>query len=385
MNSVRVFIYVQHLLGIGHLMRTNEIVREMRSLGIHVTYAIGGFVHPFAEFRDAEIIQLPPVRTADPSFKNLVDKNGKSVGRDWRRDRKRILLEAFEAADPDVLVIETFPFGRWPFRFELLPLLEIARRRAHIVCSVRDVLVAKRERRRLDAIIQLIREYFELVLVHGDPELVSFERTFPRIRELGGKIQYTGYIASFPQRPFKTEIHLARGPDEIVVSAGGGATGGHLMCTAHAACKQANGIEARWRFLVGPNMPKEDSNLLTSGPNFTVEQVREDFQDLLSKSIASISQAGYNTVMDAIAARCRMLLVPFEGNGQSEQLLRARLLSDRGVAHLIRARELTPSKLVNAVEKIAAGPCPNFSELNLQGAATTANLIAQLATMPRRG
>ncbi len=61
--------------------------------------------------------------------------DGRPVGERWKAERRAALLAAFRAADPDVLLIEMFPFGRRRFRFELLPLLEAARGRARIACS----------------------------------------------------------------------------------------------------------------------------------------------------------------------------------------------------------------------------------------------------------
>ena len=149
--SGRVFFYVQHLLGIGHTMRAALLTRAMQRAGLSVTYVSGGFDAIETDLAGADMVRLPPVRAADPSFKALVGEDDIPIDDAWRARRKTALLDAFEAADPDVVLIEMFPFGRWPFRFELLPLLESARGRARVVCSVRDILVAQAEPSRLAA------------------------------------------------------------------------------------------------------------------------------------------------------------------------------------------------------------------------------------------
>ena len=54
-----------------------------------------------------------------------------------------MLLDAFQECDPDIVIIEAFPFGRRQVRFELLPLLTHIRamtRRPRVVTSLRDIL-----------------------------------------------------------------------------------------------------------------------------------------------------------------------------------------------------------------------------------------------------
>ena len=121
-RAVRVFFYVQHLLGIGHLKRAAAIARALRAAGFEVTLASGG-----APVEGIEVLQLPPV--SSPDFKQLIDGNGKPVDEAWKARRTAALLDAFHRARSDILVIELFPFGRRQMRFELLALLEAAHQR----------------------------------------------------------------------------------------------------------------------------------------------------------------------------------------------------------------------------------------------------------------
>ena len=125
MNKARAFFYVQHLLGIGHLKRAVTLARAMAGAGLEVTLASGGLPVP-ALARDGNLqgvrfVQLPPASAADLTFKSLVDDAGKPVDAEWKRMRGKALLAAWREADPHVLVLELFPFGRRQMRFELLP------------------------------------------------------------------------------------------------------------------------------------------------------------------------------------------------------------------------------------------------------------------------
>ena len=67
-----------------------------------------------------------PVGAAVVTFKNLVGATGTPIDEDWKRKRREALLAAYREVDPQVLLIELFPFGRRQMRFELLPLLDTA-------------------------------------------------------------------------------------------------------------------------------------------------------------------------------------------------------------------------------------------------------------------
>ncbi len=382
MSAGRVLIYVQHLLGIGHVSRSAAMVRALRAYGLDVTYAAGGVDNLAVDLAGAEMLRLPPARARDASFRGLVDENGRALGEPWRQRRRRMLLDAFERTDPDVLVIETFPFGRWPFRFELLPLLRLAHGRARIVCSVRDILVEKREPDRLRAIVDLVRRYFDRVLVHGDPALAVFDATFASASRIADRLVYTGYVAAPGAVPGYKE---GEGTGEIVVSAGGGATGGPLMRAAAAAALRDPKKGRVWRLLLGPNLDPATRAALTPRPGLIVEPIRTDFWSLLARCAVSVSQAGYNTVVDALTARARSVLVPFEGFGQTEQGVRARLLEARGLATVLPMERLTPGRLLATVERAARLPRPDPGNLDFRGAEAAANVIADLATRARRG
>jgi predicted glycosyltransferase len=112
---MKIFFYVQHLLGIGHLRRAATLTQALEKAGFQVTLASGG--RPVEGYR---VLQLPPA-SSDAEFKQLLDENGIPVDDAWKRRRREALLGAYAAAAADVLMIELFPFGRRQMRFELLP------------------------------------------------------------------------------------------------------------------------------------------------------------------------------------------------------------------------------------------------------------------------
>lgn len=362
---MKVFFYVQHLLGIGHLKRAATLARALRAAGFDVTLASGG-----APVQGIDVLQLPPLRS-DASFKNLLDEHGRPVDEAWKARRRDALLEAFRHASPDVLLIELFPFGRRQMRFELIPLLEEASSPL-VVCSVRDLLQPNPARE--EEALERFERYFDRVLVHGDPRVATFERSFGGAARLAGKLHYTGYVVE--------DIPAAgdAGNDEVLVSAGGGAVGRKLLETAIEA-RPLTGLRDRtWRILAGANSESLDELDSIAKGSVIVERTRNDFTLRLRNCVLSVSQAGYNTTLETLQAGARAVLVPFAGGGESEQTLRARLLAERGLVHVVEEDVLSPATLAAAIDRAAAGPRPAPESIDLGGARRSAELLRQWVT-----
>ncbi len=370
-----ILFYVQHLLGIGHVKRAAAIARGMEAIGLDVHVAFGGLPVTLARFGAAKVHRLPPVRAADASFSLLVDEKGDPVTPQWQDHRRRVLLDLYDRIRPQLVLVEHFPFGRRKFRFELLPLAQVAAGRSLFACSVRDVLVARTDEKRNRETVDLARNLFDAILVHGDPDVIPFDATFPLARELADRIHYTGYVTESPSPP-------AAGTDghgEIVVSVGGGAVGEKLLKLALQARAAEPALHTcRWRFLAGDNLPGAVlEELGRKAPDgVVVERARPDFAALLARAALSISQGGYNTVMDILGAGCPALVVPFAEGDESEQGFRAREFARRGLLQVIGAEGLSPHRLAGAALGAMQAHRTHTAAINLDGVATTARLVA---------
>ena len=382
MTGKRVFVYVQHLLGIGHLKRAATLARALSERGSEVTFATGGVPVPDILPPRVHLIQLPPAASVDLDFRSLVDAEGRPVDEAWRARRRAQLLDAWRAARPHALVIELFPFGRRQMRFELLPLLEEASRAAPrpiIVSSVRDVL-GQRNPAKQDEMLSVFERYFDRLLVHGDPRFLPFDRTFRNAHRLGERLHYTGFIVD-RERPAGPPGNAGAG--EVIVSAGGGAVGAKLLETAIHARPLTVLAGARWRLLTGANLASAAYGALAAlaeqagQGGIALERWRGDFRTLLKNSSLSVSQGGYNTVMEILDCGARAVVVPFAGGQESEQTLRAHLLAERGRIEVVDEGTLAPATLAAAVDRAARGPAPRREEMNLDGARNSAELLAQ--------
>ena len=389
MRRRRAFFYVQHLLGIGHLRRTAMLANALAATGVDVTLASGGRPVQGLRLDDVHFVQLAPAAAADFTFKPIVDSRGMPVDDEWKSRRRAHLLDAWRTSDPHIVIVELFPFGRRQLRFELIPLLDAvtgAERRPFVVSSVRDVLGSgQRNPVRQDEMLGYFERYFDRVLVHGDPSVIPFGKTFRHSNKIEEKLHYTGYVVGGGAPHAGRRVADLRSDPEVIVSAGGGVVGMRLLETAINARALSTLASARWRILCGVSAPAADLDRIAAmaqsigNGKIVVERAREDFPELLAECAVSISQGGYNTMMDLLTAGARSVVVPFAGGGEIEQTLRAQAFRELGLVEVVAEEALTAQALAAAVDRAASGSRPDSRRVDMRGAERSAELLGAWA------
>lgn len=371
----KVFFYVQHLMGVGHVFRAARIVRALVAAGFEVDLVFGGVPIPDFDSGATRTHFLPPVRAGEAVFNKLELPDGTPVDDAWKDRRRDILLDLFERIQPDIVLTEAFPFGRRQMRFELLPLMEAARARrprALIVASIRDILQANTKKPERDhEVVEIIQSYFDHVLVHGDPAFTRLDDTFRLTGEIADKVFYTGLVAPEPPSP-----HPRAG---VVVSVGGGALGHTLLRTALQAKPLCSLRDEKWTVITGlrtSEAQKEELSALASGRLEFLSFV-PDLPALLAATRLSISRVGYNTVADIYAAGCRAVVVPLSDGIETEQITRAALMGRSGLAEAVAHTDETPAGIAAAIDRAIEAPLPDRAAIRLDGARETARLLAR--------
>ncbi len=381
----RVLFYCQSLLGIGHFIRSRELIIALRDF--EVCFVYGGEIVPGFEFPDGvKVVYLPAVKS-DEAFSDLHVVDGVLTLEEVKSQRKAILLNTFDLFAPDALIIELFPFGRKHLSFELLPLLEHARAvnpAIKVICSLRDILVSRADQVRYESkVCELMNQYFDLLLIHADPQWQRLEESFGSVEQINCAIQYTGYVARQPHSvPDNQANEMAKPPPLILVSIGGGRVGHELVECAIAA-SSILAIPHLMHIITGPHIPGEELNRLQNqaagSPQVTIQHYTTDFMTWLQRSDLSISLAGYNTCMDILSVGARALLYPFTGQKNDEQTKRALKLNQAGLVELLAVQSLTPQLLALEVERCLMLPRRVRSRvIDLSGAERTAQLLADL-------
>ena len=112
------------------------------------------------------------------------------------------------------------------------------------------------------------------------------------------------------------------------------------------------------------------------GKNLTVEENRSDFRDLLRHCRLSVSQAGYNSVVDLFTSGAPALLAPFTGEGgETEQPGRARYLSAIGRAPVISEDALEGATLAARVDGLIDSGPKRFSPVSCDGAMSSVEAL----------
>ncbi|WP_134497528.1 glycosyltransferase [Microvirga pakistanensis] len=362
---MRVLIVVTHLLGAGHLTRAAALARAFAQAGHETTLVSGGVPAQPAGLDGVAFVQLPPVRIAGTDFKTLLDENGAPVHPFRLAERRILLLETLRTFRPDIVITELFPFGRRVLAGEFMTLLNDARGldpRPLVLCSIRDILASPSKPERIDEAHARVLEHYDAVLVHGDPQIVPLEATWPVDERIRPLIRYTGYVDENPEP-------LEPGRREgIVVSGGSSPASLPLYRVAIAAAREI--ADRPWRILIGRGVAEAEFLALRGGapPHVTVERARPDFRALLARAELSISQAGYNTVVDLLRSQARAVLVPFEGGHETEQRLRAERLKAHGLAEIVPEADLSPVRLADAVRQGLSGQGSPPPRIALDGA-----------------
>jgi predicted glycosyltransferase len=343
---LRVLIIVTHLLGAGHLTRAAALARAFARAGHATTLVSGGSPVALAEFDDVAFVQLPPVRTAGTDFRTLLDEAGTPIAAARLVERRERLIETLQAVRPDLVVTELFPFGRRVLADEFMGLLKAAQGmspRPCILSSIRDILVAPSKPERIAEAHARIAAFYDGVLVHADPRFVPLESSWPVDDRLRPFLRYTGYVDE-DSRP------VPRGSRRGVVVSGGSSAAS--LPLYRAAVEASRSLPDRpWRILIGRGVTEADFRAIQEGtpPHAIVERARPDFRALLAQAEVSVSQAGYNTVVDLLRSGVTPVLVPFEAGHETEQRLRAERLKALGLAEIVPETDLSAQRLVDGI------------------------------------
>jgi len=379
---MKVLIAVTHLLGVGHLARMAAVGRAMAAAGWEVTVASGGRPAPLVNTQGCRLVQLPPVHCVGTDFRTLYAATGVLADAAHLAVRRAALIEAFDAMRPDALITELYPFGRRSLAAEFDALLahaHAATPRPAIFSSIRDVLNPPSRPERAEAALARLGAFYDGVLFHGATDVVPLSASWPTPPALARRLIETGYVHDGERHG---DDAGSDGRDEIVVSGGGSAAG--LPLARHAIDAARRVPERHWRLLVGAGVPADafDALRAEAPANMVVERVRPDFPALLARAALSVSQAGYNTVLDLAAANARAILVPFAEGAEREQTIRATELARRSLALTLDAASLTGETLAQAARATLGRPRPDWSAIGRDGAARTAQLVG--AAVARR-
>lgn len=424
MKKKRIVFFSQHFVGVGHHFRNLQIVRALAKS--HDVYFVDGG-------REIHRIDIPSVTTIrlpalfkDSESQRLVCEDPKFSLREAQEKRKQILLEKIAQIQPDIFVIELFPFARSILYKELIPAIQKARAinpEVKVICSVREIikkasskaLAQKRppypetsffkskmvwylspfwgkdeKQKRLarlyyERVVPVLNRHFDYVLIHGDPRLFQLESFFPWTENIEIPIEYTGYVSEkLESSDSDTQKTIEKQGPYVLVSVGGGILGWDMITTAVTAWKILceHGYVQNMKMVIFAGIFMKDAEYdaikeMCTEDFFYLSKFTNNFLQWMQSAELSISQAGYNTCMNVLETGVKAILVPIPRYVDIDQNIRAQKLADLGVVDTIRSESLNSENLITTMTDRLKRPRFRH-DIVMDGALKTKEFIADL-------
>ena len=374
---MRLLVYSQDGMGLGHLRRTRNIALELlrRQPDCRVLTVADSPVAPFfTPLPGMAYLKLPTIVKAGPH--------------DWRSDspdmdaavrsRSATILEAFRDFRPDAVLVDHMPAGALG---ELKPLLDQAtqgRERPRLILGLRDILddpeTIAEAWSELDAYRYL--ELYDAVAVYGCRDVFDAEEAYG-LAARARSVTFCHYVAPGAEAD-------ASAADEanpfVLVMGGGGADAfplAHTFLDALPAVLEASQLHAL--IVTGPNMPAPHRDRLAAqaaGLPVEVQASVTDATAVLQRASAVVTMGGYNSLCEVLRWRRKALVVPRRAPS-AEQRMRARLFAARGLMRMLDPDDLTPQRLADElVALLSEDGFPDESNIPpLDGARRAAQLL----------
>lgn len=385
-SRLRVLLYVQHLTGVGHYVRTSEIAKALAQRH-DVMLTDGGWPVPRAGLEQVTMLPLPRIRRQGSELASLQGESGTAA---VMQARQQCLRETIRTFRPDVLVVEHYPFSKWILGDEIAGMaaeIRAANPAVKIICSVRDIQPRTRheacsEDEYAREVTNRLRAHFDGILIHGDPAFSRLEAQLPFLITAGLRLAYTGIVS---ERSVTNQGRIdaaAKQAPFILASVGGGKDRANLLRHALEAWQRLTGSGelAGWKLVLCPGLGESDDELAEQarrhGEQVILRPFGDDFLPLLQAAALSVSCAGYNTCANILETRCRAVLIP--DPEMSDQTSRASLLAARLLAVVVPPAGLDGTKLAAAMLKCLAASPPDH-DIALDGAERTRVLIEEIA------
>ncbi len=375
----KVFFYCQHSKGIGHLVRSFALANSLKKYFKVILISGGEFPEGIKVPKDIIFVQLPPIGLDVNNFLIPIETDVPIY--QVMKIRQKKILDIFINSKPDFFITEYFPFGKFNFLGELLPILKYIKVNnidVKVICSSRDIIEQKKEVRQ-NYSIKILNHYYSRILVHSDEDFISFDQSFPKFKNIKIPISYTGYVSN-KKYVSKTNRDNFK---EIVLSAGGGKVASPFINKMISSfIKYGFGKNNILRVIVGPIFPNNDwlelQDLVKNSTNIILIRSVESLSETWEKAKLSISPGGYNTTIETLCSRIPALIVPYCNEENSEQKIRTTRLQKEGLVEMLHLENSSELQIAHAVKK-ALCLSPTNKKINLNGADNTALILQKLS------
>ncbi len=387
MKKPKILLYSHDTFGLGHLRRSLaiawQIARDMpqaNQLLITGSMVAGAFDLP----PRLDLIKLPALsKRTSGAYKARALPLTLNQTITWR---EQMILQAVTNFKPDLVLVDKVAPG---VQGELLPALRYLKAYAphtRLVLGMRDIEDSPEATRRewaANNTPRLHEQMYDAILLYGEQSVFDPVTAYGMSPVAAGKLIPCGYLRRATRTRPAVDVRRELGVDDrplVVVTVGGGGDGFEILRTYLEMLSRSVNRPAYHSLLVtGPLMPqakRQALRRLAAEQPVSFMEFTADLDSYLAAADLVVSMAGYNSVCEILSLGQRSLLIP-RGHTRAEQRMRAELLAQRGLAHLLPPEELSPDRLRAAVAAALNSPRPRQT-LNLDGLENISRAIAGL-------
>jgi predicted glycosyltransferase len=367
-QTPRILLYSHDTCGLGNIRRTLLLADTLRDEYPNAAVLVvtgSPVIHSFRIPAGVDYVKLPTLDRTDADRYAPRFLGGVSSIMSLRRD---ILERTILAFDADLIIVDKRPAGIDGELGQALCALRRLARRPRLVLGVRDILDDPAQTRaslaRSGALDTIVRFYDE-VWIYGERAIFDAVREYGFPDAVAARTRYCGYL-----KRATTSIERSAGPPRVLVTTGGGEDGeAVLRAYLEDLVALPRAVALRSVIVCGPEMASSTRAALRDEFGSLADVEIVDFEVDMTRRYAEcdvvVSMAGYNTICELLSFRRKAVLVPRVTPVQ-EQLIRARVLAERGLFRMVTPDALASGALMATVLETLAAPPPEH-DVDLDG------------------
>lgn len=373
-----IFWYVQSSIGIGHIVRSLNIIKKLSNCKIMIV--TGGIPCAIENYPHITHVNLPGI-----IMNSNMELEPMSTGIDLdvvKAKRKTIIRNYFSTCNFDMIVTEQFPFGGHSLKEELFELFRLNQKKSKlstVVASVRDILSPDMSGEERDPkTLTYIQKYYDKILVHSDETILPLSKTFQSCDKIKHLIRYTGYVT---QDYSKINQLQSKDPYPTIVFGMGGSDRGFNFLDRVLVASETLSSQIKHKLIVFVGKLCETKKIqyqikASHLPHVTVLDFSPSFLNYLASASLYVGLAGYNTTMDLLHFGIPGIIYPYTERHEPD--LRLRTLNKNHQWDILDRSTYGIDTLVQLMTQRLNSQQRYLNEINLNGADISAQHIHSL-------
>lgn len=371
---MKIFYYVKNLIGIGHIVRSLNIAKELTDA--QITFVTGGIDFTIPNYSHIHQVKLPGLKMNQDM--EVVSADDVTPLDELKARRKQTLKNYFSMANYDVIITEQFPFGGHSLKEEIFEILHLNARKSKpglVISSVRDILSPDMTGEERDVkTISYLNRYYDRVLVHSDEKILPLEKTFHSTEKIKHLLSYTGFVV---EKHDSLESNPSFIPT-VVFGMGGSDRGFEFLNTVLLTSNALQSNNEHHKLIVylgkyGEHEFDKYADLVKNDSHIEIRRFDNSFITELKKTHVYVGLAGYNTMMDLLQIGTPGIIYPYTNRHEPDLRLRTLNLEDQ--FDILDRSNICISTLYNKIRYRLCKFERYNSPLDFRGAQKSAQLI----------